>query len=66
MLKLWQWQTVTAIGEDAIIEAARKSAQSQYEYHKSMTELGPEKIDTLQDAARYFENNELGSVSDKE
>lgn len=62
MNKLWQSYNVTAIGDKAIIEAARKSLKFKYENVKAMYEAG---INNLEDARQYFEYyTESGVIRD--
>lgn len=65
MLVLWQWHSKTAYGEDAILAKARKLVWQDFQYHLALAALGPQKIENIEDAIQYFQNNELGVVKDE-
>jgi hypothetical protein len=62
---LWQWHNVTAYGDDAIIEKARKYALADYVQALSRVARGVHPINNINDAIDYFYATESGAVKDE-
>jgi hypothetical protein len=62
---LWQWHSITAYGDNAIIERARMCALLDYECALAHVARGVSPINNIQDALDYIHDNEIGSVRDE-
>lgn len=65
MLILHQWHQVTAYGDTAIIERAKKMALYDYLYALAQVTKGIHPINNIDDAIKYIEYTERGVVRDE-
>lgn len=66
LFKLWQWHSVRAVGEVNIIHAARISQLRHYAAILAEIADGIQPINTIQQAADYYSNMEIGYVGEVE
>lgn len=66
VVKLWQYHSVTRVGEENIIEYARQCCLDDFYDALAKLTAGIQKINNLEDAKAYFENNEYGCISEYE
>jgi len=66
MLVLWQYHAITGVGNAEIINRANNYLEHEYLMALSVVEAGKKTVTSVKDATEYFENNELGSVSEFE